>query len=56
MNQKIIPMSPTRSLVNGTGTPARKYQSFPRCVRMPGVSTTLVREALETGEFTTVET
>ena len=42
MNQKIIPMSPTRWLVNGVGSPARKYQSFPRCVRMPGVNTTLV--------------
>jgi hypothetical protein len=28
-------------LVTGVGKPARKYQSFPRCVRMPGVSVTL---------------
>ena len=42
MNQKIIPMSPSRWLVNGVGRPARKYQSRPRCVRMPGVNVTLV--------------
>ena len=42
MNQKIMPMSPTRWLVNGVGSPARKYQSFPTWVRMPGVSVTLV--------------
>ncbi len=42
MNQKIIPISPTRSLVTGVGRPARKYQSFPRWVRMPGVSVMLV--------------
>ena len=42
MNQKIMPISPTRSLVTGVGSPARKYQSFPRWVRIPGVSVMLV--------------
>ena len=42
MNQKIIPMSPIRWVVKGVGRPARKYQSRPRWVRMPGVSVTLV--------------
>jgi hypothetical protein len=36
MNQKIIPRSRSRALVNGVGRPARKYQSQPRCVRRPG--------------------
>ena len=43
MNQKIMPMSPIRALVTGVGRPARKYQSRPRCVRIPGVSVALVR-------------
>ena len=42
MNQKIMPRSATRCVVTGVGKPARKYQSQPRCVRMPGVSVTLV--------------
>ena len=42
MNQMIMPKSATRCVVTGVGKPARKYQSQPRCVRMPGVSVTLV--------------
>ena len=41
MNHKIMPKSATR-FVTGVGRPARKYQSLPRWVRMPGVSVTLV--------------
>src|SRR5271166_1840026 len=55
MNQKIMPISATRSLVTGVGKPARKYQSFPRCVRMPGVSVMLVWSLLLREVFTTVE-
>ena len=43
MNQKIIPMSPSRCVVTGVGKPAWKYQSFPRWVRMPGVSVSSAR-------------
>ena len=42
-------------LGHGIGSPARKYQSFPRWVRMPGVNTTLVWSLLPRGVFTTVE-
>ncbi len=55
MNQKIMPMSATRSLVTGVGKPARKYQSLPRCVRTPGVSVTLVWWPLAREVFTTVD-
>ena len=56
MNQKIIPRSATRACVTGVGSPARKYQSFPTCVRMPGVNETLVELPPERGLLATAET
>ena len=55
MNQKIMPRSATRELVTGTGRPARKYQSLPRCVRRPGVRVTLVELPSVRGVFATAE-
>jgi hypothetical protein len=45
MNQKIIPKSATRVWVTGAGKPPRKYQSLPKCVRMPGVTVADLRAA-----------
>ena len=42
ISQQIKPRSATRCLVTGVGSPARKYQSFPRWVRIPGVRVTRV--------------
>ena len=56
INQKIIPTSATRRSVTGVGKPPRKYQSQPRCVRIPGVSVTLVGVVLLIGLLATAET
>ena len=53
MNHKTILRSSTRCFVTGVGKPASRYQSWPRCVRMPGVSVTRVRSLLARGVLTT---